>query len=400
MKVLVLNCGSSSLKCQLIDMEKKERIMKGHYDRIGGSRSSLRFNVRGNKVVIEHPARDFEEAISEILRLLTSEEYNVINNLNEIGAVGHRIVHGGEKFKNSVIIDENVIKAIEENITLAPLHNPAGLAGIEACKKLLPQIPMVAVFDTSFHQTMEEKAFIYQLPYKYYEDYKIRKYGFHGISHRYIAGRITEITGRTDLKIINCHLGQGASLCAIKDGKSIDTTMGLTPLAGVPMGTRCGDVDPSIIPTVMKLYDIKPDEMLRIMNKESGAWGVSGVSTDFRDIERTAEQGDERSILALESRAYIIAQYIAKFIVTLNGVDVITFAGGIGENGFEERERICNYLECFGIKLDKQKNLVRGEETKISTEDSKVQIYIVPTNEEIVIATDAYELTKNLIPNV
>ena len=400
MKVLVLNCGSSSLKCQLIDMEKKERIMKGHYDRIGGSRSSLRFNVRGNKVVIEYPARDFEEAISKILRLLTSEEYKVINNLNEIGAVGHRIVHGGEKFKNSVIIDEEVIKAIEENITLAPLHNPAGLAGIEACRKLLPNTPMVAVFDTSFHQTMEEKAFIYQLPYKYYEDYKIRKYGFHGISHRYIAGRITEITGRTDLKIINCHLGQGASLCAIKDGKSIDTTMGLTPLAGVPMGTRCGDVDPSIIPTVMKLYDIKPDEMLRIMNKESGAWGVSGVSTDFRDIERTADQGDERSILALESRAYIIAQYIAKFIVTLNGVDVITFAGGIGENGFEERERICNYLECFGIKLDKQKNLVRGEETKISAEDSKVQIYIVPTNEEIVIATDAYELTKNLIPNV
>ena len=396
MKVLVLNCGSSSLKCQLIDMEKKERIMKGHDDRIGGSRSSLRFNVRGNKVVIEYPARDFEEAISKILRLLTSEEYKVINSLDEIGAVGHRIVHGGEKFKNSVIIDDEVIKAIEENITLAPLHNPAGLAGIEACRKLLPNTPMVAVFDTSFHQTMEEKAFIYQLPYKYYEDYKIRKYGFHGISHRYIAGRIAEITGKTDLKIINCHLGQGASLCAIKDGKSVDTTMGLTPLAGVPMGTRCGDVDPSIIPTVMKLYDIKPDEMLRIMNKESGAWGVSGVSTDFRDIERTAAQGDERSILALESRAYIIAQYIAKFIVTLNGVDIITFAGGIGENGFEERERICNYLECFGIKLDKQKNLVRGEETKISAEDSKVQIYIVPTNEEIVIATDAYELTKNL----
>ena len=396
MKVLVLNCGSSSLKCQLINMEKKERIMKGHYDRIGGSRSSLRFNVRGNKVVIEYPARDFEEAISKILRLLTSEEYKVINSLDEIGAVGHRIVHGGEKFKNSVIIDDEVIKAIEENITLAPLHNPAGLAGIEACRKLLPNTPMVAVFDTSFHQTMEEKAFIYQLPYKYYEDYKIRKYGFHGISHRYIAGRIAEITGKTDLKIINCHLGQGASLCAIKDGKSVDTTMGLTPLAGVPMGTRCGDVDPSIIPTVMKLYDIKPDEMLRIMNKESGAWGVSGVSTDFRDIERTAAQGDERSILALESRAYIIAQYIAKFIVTLNGVDIITFAGGIGENGFEERERICNYLECFGIKLDKQKNLVRGEETKISAEDSKVQIYIVPTNEEIVIATDAYELTKNL----
>lgn len=395
MKVLVLNCGSSSLKCQLIDMEKKERIMKGHYDRIGGSRSSLRFNVRGNKVNIEHPARDFEEAISEILRLLTSEEYKVINNLEEIGAVGHRIVHGGEKFKNSVVIDDEVIKAIEENITLAPLHNPAGLSGIKACKKLLPKVPMVAVFDTSFHQTMEEKAYIYQLPYKYYEDYKIRKYGFHGISHRYVAKRISEITGRTDLKVINCHLGQGASLCAIKDGKSMDTTMGLTPLAGVPMGTRCGDVDPSIIPTVMKLYDIKPDEMLRILNKESGAWGVSGVSTDFRDIERTAAEGDERSILALESRAYIIAQYIAKFIVTLQGVDYITFCGGIGENGLEERERICKYLECFGVKIDLEKNKIRGEETLISTEDSKVKVFIVPTNEEIVIATDAYELTKN-----
>ena len=394
MKVLVLNCGSSSLKCQLIDMEKNERIMKGHYDRIGGSRSSLRFKVRGNKENIEHPARNFEEAISYILRLLTREENKVIESLDEIGAVGHRIVHGGEKFKNSVIIDDEVINAIKDNIKLAPLHNPAGLAGITACRKLLPKVPMVAVFDTAFHQTMEEKAFIYQLPYKYYEDHKIRKYGFHGISHRYVAGRLAEITGKSNLKIINCHLGQGASLCAINAGKSIDTTMGLTPLAGVPMGTRCGDVDPSIIPTVMKLYDIKPDEMLKILNKESGAWGVSGVSTDFRDIEREAARGDERSILALESRAYIIAQYIAKFIVTLNGVDVITFAGGIGENGMEERERICNYLECFGIKLDKQKNLVRGEETCISTEDSKALIYIVPTNEEIIIARDAYELTK------
>ncbi len=396
MKVLVLNCGSSSLKCQLIDMEKNERIMKGHYDRIGGSRSSLRFNARGNKVTLERPARDFKEAIAMILRLLTSDEYKVIENLNEIGAVGHRIVHGGEKFKNSVLIDNDVIKAIEENITLAPLHNPAGLAGIKACKKLLPNTPMVAVFDTSFHQTMEEKAFIYQLPYKYYEDYKIRKYGFHGISHRYIAGRVAEITGRNDLKVINCHLGQGASLCAIKDGKSVDTTMGLTPLAGIPMGTRCGDVDPSIIPTVMKLYDIKPDDMLRILNKESGAWGVSGVSTDFRDIERTALEGDERSILALESRAYIIAQYIAKFVVTLQGVDYITFCGGIGENGWEERERICKYLECFGVKLNYEKNKIRGEEACISADDSKVKVQIIPTNEEIMIARDAYELTKNI----
>ena len=394
MKVLVLNCGSSSLKCQLIDMENEERIMKGHYDRIGGSRSSLRFNVRGDKVEIEHPARNFEEAISYILKLLVSKDYNVVNSLDEIGAVGHRIVHGGEKFTESVIIDDKVIDAIKDCITLAPLHNPAGLAGIKACKKLLPNVPMVAVFDTSFHQTLDEKAYIYQLPYKYYEDYKIRKYGFHGISHRYIAGRLAEITGRDDLKIINCHLGQGASLCAINAGKAVDTTMGLTPLAGIPMGTRCGDVDPSIIPTVMKLYDIKPDDMLKILNKESGAWGVSGVSTDFRDIERAALEGDKRSILALESRAYIIAQYIAKMMVALGGADYITFSGGIGENGFEERERICNHLEFAGVKLDPELNKVRGKEALISTEDSKIKLHIVPTNEEIMIARDTYNLTK------
>ena len=394
MKVLVLNCGSSSLKCQLIDMENEERIMKGHYDRIGGSRSSLRFNVRGEKVEFEHPARNFEEAISFILDLLVSKEYNVVNSLDEIGAVGHRIVHGGEKFTESVVIDDKVIDAIKECITLAPLHNPAGLAGITACKKLLPNVPMVAVFDTSFHQTLPEKAYIYQLPYKYYEDFKIRKYGFHGISHRYIAGRLAEITGRDDLKVINCHLGQGASLCAINAGKAVDTTMGLTPLAGIPMGTRCGDVDPSIIPTVMKLYDIKPDDMLNILNKESGAWGVSGVSTDFRDIEREAAEGDKRSILALESRAYIIAQYIAKMMVALGGADYITFSGGIGENGFEERERICNYLEFAGVKLDVELNKIRGKEALISTEDSKVKLHIIPTNEEIMIARDTYNLSK------
>lgn len=394
MKVLVLNCGSSSLKCQLIDMQTKERIMKGHYERIGGNRSTLRFNVHGNKREIEHPARDFEEAIDYILRLLIKDETHPIKSYDEIGAVGHRIVHGGEKFKNSVIIDDDVIDAIRDNIILAPLHNPAGIAGIEACRKLLPNTPMVAVFDTAFHQTIPEKAYIYQLPYKYYEDYKIRKYGFHGISHRYIAGRISEIVGKKDIKVINCHLGQGASLCAIENGESKDTTMGLTPLAGVPMGTRSGDVDPAIIPTVMKLYDIKPDQMLKILNKESGAWGVSGVSTDFRDIERQAAAGDKRSILALESRAYIIAQYIAKLMVTLQGIDYLTFSGGIGENGFEERERIINYLGFLGIKIDPEKNKIRGKEALISADDSKVKIYIIPTNEEIVIANDTYNLVK------
>ena len=396
MKVLVLNCGSSSLKCQLLDMEKNERVMKGNYERIGGNRSSLRFNVRGNKTVIEKPARDFVEAIENILNLLVSDEYKVINSYNEIGAVGHRIVHGGEKYKESVLIDETVIENIKECITLAPIHNPAGLAGIEACKELLPNTPMVAAFDTAFHQTIPEKAYIYQLPYKFYKDYKVRKYGFHGCSHRYVAGRTQEILGRYDLKHINCHLGSGASLCAINSGVSVDTTMGMTPLAGLPMGTRSGDVDPSIIPIVMKLYDIKPDEMLNILNKESGAWGVSGVSDDFRDIERNAALGDKRSILTLENRAYTIAQYIGKMIVSLQGVDVLTFSGGVGENGIEERERICKYLDCFGIRIDNQRNNFKGKEEMISSDDSRVKVYVVPTNEELIIAKDTYEIVKSM----
>ena len=396
MKILVLNCGSSSLKCQLIDMEKNERIMKGNYERIGGNRSNLRFNVRGNKTEIEHPARDFVEAIKTILDLLISEEYKVIKSYDEIGAIGHRIVHGGEKYTEPALIDDAAIDNIRECISLAPLHNPGGLEGILACKKLLPNTPMVVAFDTAFHQTMPEKAFIYQLPYKYYEQYKVRKYGAHGTSHQYVAQRIQDILGRYDLKHINCHLGAGASICAIDSGVSVDTTMGLTPLAGIPMGTRCGDIDPSIIPIIMKQHNISPDEMLNIMNKQSGALGVSGVSDDFRDIERQAALGDKRSILALESRAYIIAQYIAKMIVALQGVDVITFAGGIGENGIEERERICKYLNCFDIRIDKQKNDIRGKEALISTDDSKAKLYIIPTNEELMIAKETYELVNNM----
>lgn len=395
MKVLVLNCGSSSLKCQLIDMPSGERIMKGHYERIGGRKSSLRFNVRGEKAIIEHPARDFDEAIGEILGLLTSKEFNVISDLSEIGAVGHRIVNGGEYFKKSEAVTDEAIEELEKNVNLAPLHNPAGIAGIKACRKLLPDTPMLVALDTSFHQTMEPKAYIYALPYKYYEDYKIRKYGAHGISHLYVSKQVEKITGKKNLRIVNCHLGQGASLCAIKDGKSVDTTMGLTPLAGIPMGTRCGDVDPSIIPIVMKLYDISPDDMLNIMNKESGAWGISGVSTDFRDIEKEASEGDERSILALEQRAYVIAQYIAKMVVPLGGIDMLTFCGGIGENGFEERERICKYLEFLGIKLDTEKNKVKGKETIISSDDSKVPVYVIPTNEEQMIANDVWEMFGN-----
>ena len=392
MKVLVLNCGSSSIKCQLMEMPSGETIMKGHYERIGEKKSFLKFTVRGEKSVIDHPAKNFDEAIAEIISLLTSKEYKILKDLSEINAIGHRIVNGGEKLMKTIIIDDEVIEELERNIILAPLHNPAGISGIKSCKKLLPDVPMAIIPDTAFHQTMEEKVYIYPLPYKYYEEHKIRKYGAHGTSHKYVAQRISEVMGRDDLKIINCHLGQGASLCAIKDGKSLDTTMGLTPLAGVPMGTRCGDVDPSIIPIVMKLYNLSPDEMLNVMNKDSGAWGISGYSTDFRDIEEAAAEGHERSMLALEGRAYTIAQYIGKFMITLGGVDVITFCGGIGENGFEERERIINYLEFYGVKLDKEKNLIRGKEALISAKDSTVPVYIVPTNEELMIAKEIWNL--------
>ena len=316
MKILVLNCGSSSLKFQLIDMENEERIVKGNYERIGGKRSSLRLNVRGEKSVITHVARDYDEAIKVVIDVMLDKKYNILNSLDEIGAVGHRIVHGGEHFSESVLIDDEVILEIEKCIPLAPLHNPAGLAGIKAARRVLKDKKMVAVFDTAFHQTMDKKAYIYQIPYRYYEKYKIRKYGFHGTSHRYVANRVAELMQKDvrDLKIISCHLGQGASICAIKDGKSVDTSMGLTPLAGIPMATRSGDIDPSIIPYIMKKEDLTPEEIENMLNKNSGAWGVSGVSEDYRDIEEAYANGDERSILALDGQCYKIAQYIAQYI--------------------------------------------------------------------------------------
>ena len=396
MKILVLNCGSSSLKFQVIDMKNEERIVKGNYERIGGKRSTLRLNVRGEKSEIEKAARSYEEAIRTVLAIIQDKKYNIVSSLDEIGAIGHRIVHGGEKYSESVIITDEVIQEIEDCIPLAPLHNPEGLEGIKATKKVLSDKPMVAVFDTAFHQTMPATAYIYQIPYKYYEDYKIRKYGFHGTSHRYVSNRVAEIENKDikDLKIINCHLGQGASICAIDKGKSLDTTMGLTPTAGIPMATRCGDIDPAIIPYIMKLENLEVHEIERILNKKSGAWGVSGVSEDYRDIEKEYAQNDERSILALDTQAYKIAQTIAAYMVTLGGLDILTFSGGVGEKGFEARERICKQLEFLGIKLDKEKNFVRGEEKLISTDDSKVKIYVIPTNEELMIARDTYKLIK------
>lgn len=394
MKILVLNCGSSSLKFQLVDVEKDEILAKGNFERIGGMKTTLKLNVRGKKSEILRIARDYDEAIAFVLEVLQKPEYNAIKSLDEIGGVGHRIVHGGEMFNTSVLIDEQVISEIEKCIALAPLHNPASVAGIRAAGKALPGVPMVAVFDTAFHQTMPAKAYIYQIPYRYYTTYKIRKYGFHGTSHRFVAKRVAELMNKKpeEMKVINCHLGQGASICAIDGGKSIDTSMGLTPLSGIPMATRSGDIDPAIIPYIMKLDNLGPEDIEEILNKQSGAWGVSGVSSDYRDIEDGYEMGDQRSILTLESQAYKIAQFIGQYYVSLGGVDAITFTGGVGENGKECRARICEYLECLGAKLDEKANDTKGKEICISTPDSKIALYVIPTNEELMIARDTYEL--------
>lgn len=394
MKILVLNCGSSSLKFQLINMDNNERMAKGNFERIGGMKTTLKLNVGGKKEELLHIARDYDEAIEFVLEVLLKPEYELISSLDEIGAIGHRIVHGGEMFSSSVLINDEVIEEIEKCIDLAPLHNPAGVAGIKAAQKVLPNIPMVAVFDTAFHQTMPAKAYIYQIPYRYYTSYKIRKYGFHGTSHRYVSQRISELLGKDNLKVINCHLGQGASICAIDSGKSVDTSMGLTPLAGIPMATRCGDIDPAIIPYIMKRDNLGPEDVEEILNKQSGAWGVSGVSSDFKDIEDGYNMKDQRSILTLDSQAYKIAQYIGQYVISLGGLDVLTFAGGVGENGIETRERVCKYLEPFGVKLDQKANKVRGKEMCISTADSKVKIYVIPTNEELMIAKETFDLIK------
>ena len=399
MKILVLNSGSSSLKYQLIDMENEEVLAKGNYERIGMEGSFVTHKVGGEKYKYERDAKNHEEAISFVLTQFTDPEHGVISSLDEITAIGHRAVHGGEKINKSVIVDDEVIQAIRDCIPLAPLHNPAALTGIEACMKVMPGKKNVAVFDTAFHQTIPEERYIYPIPYEYYEKYGIRKYGFHGTSHRYVSGRIAEILGKPveELKIINCHIGQGASLCAIKDGKSVDTSMGFTPLAGIAMGTRSGDLDPSIVTFLMKKEGLSADEVETILNKKSGLLGMSKFSADNRDLLESIANNDEnaeRAKIAMESYCYIIAQYIAKYAVALNGVDVITFAGGVGERGPDEREMICSYLEWMGVKLDKEANKVKAEEKEISTPDSKVKVWIVPTEEELMIARDTANLVK------
>ena len=397
MKILVLNCGSSSLKYQLIDMCNEKVIAKGYFERIGHYDSFVTHKVNGEKYKYDVIARDHGEAIKFVLKQFTDEKYPVISSLDEIAAIGHRVVHGGEKFKESTIITEDVKKGIEAAVKFAPLHNPAHLQGIKACEDNLPGKINVAVFDTAFHQTMEKEQYLYPIPYEYYEKYGVRKYGFHGTSHKYVSQRIAQILKRPieDLKIINCHIGQGASLCAIEGGKSVDTTMGLTPLGGVAMGSRSGDLDPSVVTFLMEKENMNPAQMEHILNKKSGLLALSGISADNRDVERAIAQGDERAILSLKEYDHIIAQYIAKMAVTMNGVDVITFTAGVGEKGPISREEICEKLTFMGVELDKDKNnSVRDEEKEISTDTSKVKIWVVPTNEELMIARETMNLIK------
>lgn len=396
MKVLVVNCGSSSLKYQLIDMETEEVMAKGYLERIGIDGSFLTHRVGEEKYKIEKEIKNHKDGLELVIEQLLHKDYGVIKDLSEIDAIGHRIVHGGEKFTKSVLINDEVVKGIEEAIEFAPLHNPAHLQGITACMEKLPGKPNVAVFDTAFHQTMPEKAYMYAIPYEYYEKYKIRKYGAHGTSHKFVANRVAEIMGKPieDLKIISCHLGQGASLCAVDGGKSIDTSMGLTPLAGVPMGSRSGDVDPSVLTYLMDKEKISPSEMNTILNKKSGKLGLSGVSIDDRDIEAAAKEGNKRAQLAIDNFVYQVVGYIGRFVAQMKGVDVITFEAGIGENGIDVRKEICDYLGYLGVKIDEEKNNCRGKEVEISTPDSKVKVYVVPTNEELMIARETMELVK------
>ncbi|CCZ00150.1 acetate kinase A/propionate kinase 2 [Clostridium sp. CAG:793] len=396
MIILVLNSGSSSLKYQLINTQTKLLLAKGNFERIGQQSAFLTHKIGEEKHKFEMDVPDHEMALNIILGKLTSKTFGVISGVDCIDAIGHRIVHGGDKFTSSVLINDEVIKQIEECIPLAPLHNPAALEGIKACMEILPGKPNVACFDTAFHQTMAKEQYIYPIPYKYYEKYKIRKYGFHGISHDYVSHRIASLKGVSieDLRIVNCHLGQGASICAINKGKSVETSMGFTPVAGIPMGTRSGDLDPSVVTYIMKKENLNPDEMDRILNYQSGIYGVSGASVDFRDVEAEAAAGDHRSDLAMKIFLYDVAQKIAEYAVAMQGIDVITFTAGVGEKGMEDREAICEYLKCFGVKIDKEINNHKNIEAKISTSDSKIEVWVVPTNEELLIAEDTERILR------
>lgn len=394
MNVFVVNCGSSSLKYQLINSDTEEVIAKGLCERIGID-GRLTHKPTGKEQVVKEVAMpDHKSAVSYVLEELTDPQAGVIKDLSEIDAVGHRIVHGGEKFAQSVVITDDVMKAIEECNDLAPLHNPANLIGISACKALMPEVPMVAVFDTAFHQTMPKKAYLYGLPYEYYEDYKIRKYGFHGTSHSFVSKRLLQIIGKenADSKVIICHLGNGSSITAVQNGKSVDTSMGFTPLDGLIMGTRSGSIDPAVVQYIAGKKNYTIDEVLNVLNKQSGVEGISGVSSDFRDLDAASMEGNERATVALDMFAYRAAQYIGSYVAAMNGVDAIAFTAGIGENNFKVRKAICDYLGYLGITIDEQANAVRGEEIRLSTEESKVAVYVIPTNEELAIARETVAL--------
>ena len=395
MKILVLNCGSSSLKYQLINMETEEVLASGKYERIGEDEAFITHKVNGQKIEIKHPAKTHEEAVDFTLKQLINPEYKVIDSLDEISAIGHRLVHGGEKINKSVVITDEVVDVLKECIDLAPLHNPAGIIGIEACKKVMPGKPMVGVFDTAFHQTMPKASYVYPVPYSWYSDYKVRKYGFHGTSHRYIALKTQEILGRDDLKIISCHLGSGGSITAIENGKSIDTTMGFTPLAGIMMGTRSGDIDPSIIPYVMEKEGKNAGEIVDDLNKKSGLLGISEASPDWRDIQKGVSEGDEKCLLAEEKYIKRVVAYIAEYYVLLNKADVIVFTAGMGENSVTLRKQVIDKLSALGIKIDEEANNTSGEIRKISADDSSTLVYVIPTDEELMIAKDTLKLVQN-----
>ena len=396
MNVLVINCGSSSLKYQLINSESEEVLAKGLCERIGINGSAITHQPEGgDKVTTEVEMQNHTQAVQYVIEKLTDKEVGVISSLDEIDAVGHRVVHGGEKFASSVVITDEIVKAIEECNDLAPLHNPANLIGINSCKEIMPNVPMVAVFDTAFHQTMPKKAFLYGLPYEYYDKYKVRRYGFHGTSHDFVSNRAAEILGKTreDLNIVVCHLGNGASVSAVKEGKSVDTSMGLTPLEGLIMGTRSGDMDPAIITFLAEKENLSAKEVIDICNKKSGMLGLSnGVSSDFRDLAAAEEAGNEYAKDALETYAYRVAKYIGAYAMGMKGLDAVVFTAGIGENNISLRAKICEYLSIFDTKIDDAKNNIRGEEAIISTDDSKVKVMVIPTNEELAIARETVAL--------
>lgn len=396
MKILVINCGSSSLKYQLFNMENEEVMVKGLVERIGIEGSRLVQKNNGDEFVIEEAMENHTQAVAHVFDALIDSENGVIESLEEINAVGHRFVHGGEKMTKSALITDEVKDAINEAAKFAPLHNPANLMGLKACEELLPNVPNVAVFDTAFHQTMPAKTYLYGIDYKYYEEDAIRKYGFHGTSHNYITGRAADLLGKSveDTNIISAHLGNGSSITAVKEGKSFDTTMGLTPLEGLVMGTRSGDLDPAVVTYIEEKDGVSPEEMNNILNKQSGVLGVSGVSSDFRDLEDAAKDGNERAQVALDMFTTRAKRYIAGYMAEIEKVDAIVFTGGIGENSIEMREDILKGFEQFGIKIDEEANKVRGGEHIISTEDSKVKVMVIATNEELMIARDTQELAK------